>query len=207
MANNDNSSSGGGGWVALLLLLVLVLVGGYVWACQCKVIETDDGMKCGRGGKACKLMSLMSECKSEECKFGTCAAPSCSEKKTSDECGLPCVWNSGNARVPASCTGDGTDDNKCSDKKSSKECTDPCKWNEAVPAVEASCSYGGATSCEKGEGCKAPCVYSSPSTEKFEGPARFTLRNEAHLRSMLRDAGWDGQGGGWCPFANGIGCG
>lgn len=205
MANNDNSSSGGGGWVALLLLLVLVLVGGYVWACQCKVIKTDDGMKCGRGGKACKLMSLMSECKSEECKFGTCAAPSCSEKK-SDECKDDCVWNSGKIAVPASCTGSGTG---CSEKTSSGDCTgtDNCIWNEAVPKVPASCSYEGETCAEKGEGCKAPCVYSSPSTEKFEGPARFTLRNEAHLRSMLRDAGWDGQGGGWCPFANGIGCG
>ena len=205
MANNDNSSSGGGGWVALLLLLVLVLVGGYVWACQCKVIKTDDGMKCGRGYSACKLMSLMSECKSEECKFGTCAAPSCSEKKTSDACGLPCAWNSGNNVVPASCTG-GADADNCSDKTKSGDCKDPCIWNEEQPAVPQSCSYEG-TCGEKGEGCKAPCVYSSPSTEKFEGPARFTLRNEAHLRSMLRDAGWDGQGGGWCPFANGIGCG
>ena len=206
MANNDNSSSGGGGWVALLLLLVLVLVGGYVWACQCKVIKSDEGMKCGRGGKACKLMSLMSECKSEECKFGKCAAPSCSEKKTSGDCGSPCTWNSGSIEEPASCTG-GTDDDKCSEKNTLDDCKDPCKWNKVVPAVDPSCSYVGETCGDKGEGCKAPCVYSSPSTEKFEGPARFTLRNEAHLRSMLRDAGWDGQGGGWCPFANGIGCG
>ncbi len=204
-----------GGILFIVVLVLAVSWGLFAYSsCKCQVKSDATGQTCGRevGIKCFPMKILGKECEMKDCKFGTCATPSCSDKGESD-CteGAGCTWNKGRDAIPGACTRqEGKTEGDCASKTTQDACTNDenCSWTDAQPKVEGSCSNDD-TDCGMGDGnCKAPCVYSPPKKENFaSGPRRFILRNEDHLRRMLRDAGWDGQGGGWCPFANGIGCG
>ncbi len=217
--------------LVLAILVVVVFVGLYwgvsaLWLCKCQVKSDATGQTCILPADGfCSAYSwamkgMSKDCKIEDCKdkFGSCENPSCSDKTKQENCGAGCTWNAGQAAIAAACTqNEGKEDGDCANKTTEDSCNqDPvnCSWTAARAAVPGSCSNDDTINCpakEHGQ-CGAPCVYSPPKKENFAsshnvGPRRFILRNEDHLRSMLQDAGWDGQGGGWCPFANGIGCG
>lgn len=216
------------GTLVLICLVVVVCwgAGAYLF-CKCQVKSDAKEQTCSRQDDGwCFPMKILSkECKFEDdCKFGTCANPSCSGKAEGD-CTMEtgCKWNKEQPAIPGACAQQvGKTGGDCVSKTTSDACTggdggENCQWNDEQPKVDASCSIADQyTTCGQKEAgkCGAPCVY-SPKKENFAsgqeynsaGPRRFILRNEDHLRRMLRDAGWDGQGGGWCPFANGIGCG
>jgi len=213
------------GSLALVGLAVAAFWGllAYYFFCKCQVKSDATGQTCSRqddGG--CLPMKILSkECKFEDCKFGTCANPSCSGKVQGDcTTGTGCKWNAEQASIPGACAQkEGKTGGDCAGKTSEESCvqdTENCSWTAEQPMVPGSCSNDDTDCGQKEPGkCGAPCVYSPPEKENFAsgqeynsaGPRRFILHNEDHLRRMLRDAGWDGQGGGWCPFANGIGCG